>query len=158
MVTGPVAALVFGQENFTNIRTICRIWVTSHRNFDICNTTGLVDAALSHRHPVNNAAPGAPIDPLLPHRVHCCRCHRQPHRLCRDLVLMGTLVREQAASGSGATTPWVVLGTGQCPTVDRRTGTGGCGAVETSGFCPVVTALERSRVPENVSCRSYGPW
>lgn len=155
MVTGPVAALVSGQENFTSTRTVCRTWVTSHRNFDICRTTGFVDTALSHQHPGNNAAPGAPIDPPLPRRVHCCRCHRLSHRLCRYSVPMGTLVRELAVSGSGATTPWVVLGTEQCPTVDRGTGTEGCGVGETSGCCPVVTGPERSRATENVSCPSY---
>lgn len=149
MVTGPFTALVFGQENHTNIRTIYRSWVTSHRNFDIsCRTTGLMDMALSHRRPVSNAAQGAPTDPRPPHPVHCSRCHR----LCRYLILMGTLAREPVVSGNGATELWVVLGTEQCPTMDRGTGTEGPGVVETPGGCSVVTGPGRCRGTENVSC------
>lgn len=156
MVTGPLAALVSGQENFTNIRIIYRSWVTSPRNFDISfRTTDLMDMALSHRRPVSNAAPGAPTDLPPPHPAHCYRCHRQCHRLCRYSILMGTLVREQVASGSGATAPWVVLGTGPCPTTGRGTGTGGPGVVGTPGCCPVVTGPERCRATENVSCLNY---
>lgn len=155
MGTGPVAALVFGLENLTNTRIIYRSWVTSHRNFDIsCRIIGLTDMALSHRHPVSNADPGAPTVPRLPHPVRCCRCpcHRRCHRLCRGLILMGTLAREQVVSGSGATALWVGLGTEQCPTMDRGAGTEGPGVVETPGCCPAVTAPERCRVTENVSC------
>lgn len=155
MVTGPVAALVCGQENLTNIRIIYRSWGTRHRNFDISfRTTGLMDMALSRRHPVSNAALGAPTDPLLSHPVHCYRCHRQCHHLCRYLILMGTLVPEQVVFGREATALWVVLGTGQCPTMARGIGTEGPGVVETPGCCPVVTGPERCRA-ENVSCLSY---
>lgn len=156
MVTGPVAALVFGQGNLTNIRIICRSWVTSHQNFDTsCRTTGLTDMALSHRHPVSSAAPGAATAPLLPRPVRCCRCRRQYHRLCRYLILTATLAHEQAVSGSAATALWVVSGTGQCPTMDRATGTEGPGVVETPGCRPVVTGPERCRLTENVSCLVY---
>lgn len=155
MVTGPAAALVSGQENLTNTRIIYRSWLTRHQNFDIsCRTTGLMDTARSHRHPVRSAAPGAPTDPPLRHPVRCCRCHRLCHRLCRYLILTGTLAREPVVSGSGATALWAVLGTGRCPTMDRACGTVGPGVVETPGCCPAVTGPGRCRVTENVSCPS----
>ncbi|CAF89017.1 unnamed protein product [Tetraodon nigroviridis] len=53
------------------------------------------------------------------------------------------------------TAPWVVLGTGPCPTTGRGTGTGGPGVVGTPGCCPVVTGPERCRATENVSCLNY---
>lgn len=149
MGTGPAGAPVSGPGNLTNTRTTCPTWVTSHRSSDTCSTTGPGDAALSPREHVHHAAPGAPTGPPLPRRVPCCP--RRSLRPCRG-SLTGTLVPEPAASGSGATTPWAGSGTEHCPTVDSRTGPGGSGPVRTSGFCPVVTALERSRGPGNVSC------
>lgn len=153
MGAGPPVALVSGRENLTNTRVIYRSWVTSHRSFDTsCRSTGLMDMALSHRQPV---APGASSGPQLRPPARCCHCLHRCRRLCRLLILTGTLAREQAVSGSGATALWVVLGTGQCPTMARGTGTAGPGVGGSPGRLPGVTGPERCRGTENVSCPSY---